>query len=112
MTETRTSYSPTSSSRASKNRCCSTVTFPTIILSNHDVEVGQGSPKKLEAAIEGLVTSAEQAGMSRDGVQSLRQLMTEYEDVFMLKLVADHGECKAPSPQSARRCRSRNNVNS
>jgi hypothetical protein len=40
-------------------------------------------------AIEGLLTSAEQAGMSRDGVQSLRQLVTECKDVFRLKLGAD-----------------------
>jgi hypothetical protein len=33
MTGTRTSYSPTSSSRASKNGRCSAVTFPTVILS-------------------------------------------------------------------------------
>jgi hypothetical protein len=40
-------------------------------------------------AIEGLLTSAEKAGMSRDGIQSLRQLVTECKDVFRLKLVAD-----------------------
>jgi hypothetical protein len=43
----------------------------------HDVDVGQGSPGELADAIEGFVTSADQAGMSRDGVQSLRQLVTE-----------------------------------
>jgi hypothetical protein len=37
----------------------------------HDVDVGQGSPEELADAIECLLTSAEQAGMSRDGVQSL-----------------------------------------
>jgi hypothetical protein len=47
----------------------------------HDVDVGQGSPEKLADAIEGLITRAEQAGMSRDGVQSLRQLVTECIDV-------------------------------
>jgi hypothetical protein len=36
----------------------------------HDVDVGQGSPEDLADAIEGLLTSAEQAGMPRDGVQS------------------------------------------
>jgi hypothetical protein len=36
----------------------------------HDVDVGQGSPEELADASEGLITSAEQAGMSRDGVQS------------------------------------------
>jgi hypothetical protein len=41
----------------------------------HDVDVGQGSPEELADAIEGLLTSDEQAGMSRDGVQSLRQLV-------------------------------------
>jgi hypothetical protein len=43
----------------------------------HDVDVGQGSPEELEDDIEGLLTSAEKAGMSTDGVQSLRQLVTE-----------------------------------
>jgi hypothetical protein len=43
----------------------------------HDVDVGQGSPEELADAIEGLITSAEQADMSLDGVQSLRQLITE-----------------------------------
>jgi hypothetical protein len=43
----------------------------------HDVDVGQGSPEELADAIEGFITSAEQGGMSSDGVQSLRQLVTE-----------------------------------
>jgi hypothetical protein len=55
----------------------------------HDEDVGQGSPEELADAIEGLLTSAEQAGMSRDGVQSLRQLVTECKDDFRLKLGAD-----------------------
>jgi hypothetical protein len=55
----------------------------------HDVDVGQGSPEELADAIDGLITSAKQAGMSRDGVQSLRQLVTECNDVFRLKLGAD-----------------------
>jgi hypothetical protein len=55
----------------------------------HDVDVGQGSPEEMADAIEGLLTSAEQAGMSRNGVQSLRQLVTECKDVFRLKLGAD-----------------------
>jgi hypothetical protein len=55
----------------------------------HDVDVGQGSPVELADAIEGLITSAEQADMSRNGVQSLRQLVTECKDVFRLKLGAD-----------------------
>jgi hypothetical protein len=55
----------------------------------HDVDVGQGSPEELAEAIEGFITSVEQAGMSRDGVQSLRQLVTECKDVFRLKHGAD-----------------------
>jgi hypothetical protein len=55
----------------------------------HDVDVGQGSPERLADVIEGLITSAEKAGMSLDDVQSLRQLVTECKDVFMLKLGAD-----------------------
>jgi hypothetical protein len=51
--------------------------------------VGQGSPEELADAIEGLLTSAEQTGMSRDGVQSLRQLVTEWKEVFRLKLGGD-----------------------
>jgi hypothetical protein len=57
----------------------------------HDVDVGQGSPgpEELADAIEGFTTSSEQAGMPLDGVQSLRQLVTECKDVFRLKLGAD-----------------------
>jgi hypothetical protein len=55
----------------------------------HDVDVGQGSPLELADAIEGLITSAKQAGMFLGGVQSLRQLVAECKDVFMLKLGAD-----------------------
>jgi hypothetical protein len=55
----------------------------------HNVDVGQGSPEELADTIEGLLTSAETAGTSRDGVQSLRQLVTECKDVFRLKLGAD-----------------------
>jgi hypothetical protein len=36
-----------------------------------------------------MITSAEKSGMSRDGVQSLRQLVTECKDVFRLKLGAE-----------------------
>jgi hypothetical protein len=43
----------------------------------HDGVVGKVSPEELVDAIEGLITSTEQAGMSQDGVQSLRQLVTE-----------------------------------
>jgi hypothetical protein len=56
----------------------------------HDADVGQRSPEELADAIEGLTTSAYQAGLYRDGVQSLRQLMTECKDVFRLKFGADH----------------------
>jgi hypothetical protein len=55
----------------------------------HDVDLGQGSPEELADAIEGLITSAEKAGMSWDGVQSLRQFVTECKDVIRLKLGAD-----------------------
>jgi hypothetical protein len=55
----------------------------------NDVDVGQGSPEELAVAIECFITSAEQASMSRDGFQSLRQLVTECKDVFRLKLGAD-----------------------
>jgi hypothetical protein len=55
----------------------------------HDADVGQGSPEELADTIEGLLTSAEKAVMSRDGAQSLRQLETECKDVFRLKLGAD-----------------------
>jgi hypothetical protein len=58
-------------------------------IDHHDVDVGQGSPEELADAIEGLFTSAEQAGMSRDGVQSWRHLVTECKDVFRLKLGVD-----------------------
>jgi hypothetical protein len=52
----------------------------------HDVEVGQGNPEELALTIEDLVRSAEPAGISQDGVQSLRKLMSLYEDVFRLKM--------------------------
>jgi hypothetical protein len=63
--------------------------IPDDAIDYHVVVVGQGSPEELADAIEGLITSSEQAGMSRDGVQSLRQLVTECRDVFRLKLGAD-----------------------
>jgi hypothetical protein len=55
----------------------------------HDVNVGQGSPQELADAIEVYNTSAEQAGMSRDDLQGLRQLVTECRDVFRPKLGAE-----------------------
>jgi hypothetical protein len=82
----------------------------------HDVDVGQGSPEELADAIENFSTSAEQAGMSRDGVQSLRQLVTECKDVFRLKLAQmlrrPSCECEASCHQAARRCRTRVDVSS
>jgi hypothetical protein len=54
-----------------------------------DVDVGKGSSEELADAIEIFLTSAEQEGMCRDGVQSLRQLVTECKDVFRLKLGVD-----------------------
>jgi hypothetical protein len=68
----------------------STATFPDDDpIDYHDVDLGQGSPEELADAIEGLLTSAEQAVMSRDSVQSLRQLVTKCNEVFRLKLGAD-----------------------
>jgi hypothetical protein len=55
----------------------------------HDVDVEQGSAEELADAIKGLITSAEQTDMLLYGVQSLRQFVTEYKDVFRLKLGAD-----------------------
>jgi hypothetical protein len=55
----------------------------------HDVDVRQGSPEELADAIEGFITTSEQSGMSRDGVQSVRQLRAECKKVFRLKLGAD-----------------------
>jgi hypothetical protein len=43
----------------------------------HDVDVREGSPEELANAIEVFIKSPEQAGIPRDGVQSLRQLVTE-----------------------------------
>jgi hypothetical protein len=59
------------------------------LIDYYDVDVGQGIPEELADAIEGFITRTEQAGMSRDGVQSLRQLVTECKDVFKLKFGAD-----------------------
>jgi hypothetical protein len=55
----------------------------------HDMDVRQGSPKELVDSIECFITSAEQTGMSRDGLQSLRQFVAECKDVFRLKLGTD-----------------------
>jgi hypothetical protein len=58
--------------------------------------------------MEGFMKSAEKASMSRDGAQSLRQLMTEYEDVFRRKLGADPlANVRSHFYQAARRCRTR-----
>jgi hypothetical protein len=77
----------------------------------HDVDAGQGSPEELADVIEGVITSAEQAGMSRDGVQILRQLVTEGR----FQAQAWRGpscECEVPCHQAARRCRTRADVSS
>jgi hypothetical protein len=55
----------------------------------YDEDVGQGSQEELADAVEGFITSTEKAGISRDGVQSLRQMVTECKDVFGLNLGAD-----------------------
>jgi hypothetical protein len=55
----------------------------------HDVDVGQGSPKELADAIENFITRVEKVDMSRDGVQSLQQLVTDFMIDFWLKLGAD-----------------------
>jgi hypothetical protein len=69
----------------------------------HDVEGGKGSPEELTAAFEGLVTSAEKADMSRDGEQSLRQLVTECKDVLKAQAGRRSScECEAPSNQATR----------
>jgi hypothetical protein len=52
----------------------------------HDVDIGQGSPEELAEAFKVFINRAEQAGMSRDGVQSWRQLATECKDVFRINL--------------------------
>jgi hypothetical protein len=68
----------------------------------------------LADAVEDFVTSAEQASMSQDGVQSLRQLVTECKDVFRLKpgaeipanvkpLVIKLSNCAEPVRMSARK---------
>jgi hypothetical protein len=54
-----------------------------------DVDLGQGSQEELADAIEGFITSAKQACMSRDGVKIFRQLVTECKDVFRLKIGSD-----------------------
>jgi hypothetical protein len=51
----------------------------------HDVDVEQGIREELADAIEGLIANAEQAGMSRDGVQRLRQLVTECKVLCVAK---------------------------
>jgi hypothetical protein len=52
----------------------------------HNGDVGQGSPEELADAIEDLITSAQQADMSWDGVHILQQLVIECKDVFRLNL--------------------------
>jgi hypothetical protein len=95
MTGTMTWYSPTSSSRASNN---SRGEIPDDdCIDYHDVEAGQGSPDELAAATEGLVMSAEQARMSRDGVQSLRRLVIQCEDAYQAQaMLKTSSECEPP----------------
>jgi hypothetical protein len=77
------------------------------------VDIGQGSSGELVDAIGGLVTGAEQAGMSQDGVQCLRQWVSESKDVFRLKLGADPpANVEAPCYQAARMSRTRANISS
>jgi hypothetical protein len=88
----------------------------------HDVDVEQGRSEELADAIEGMITSAERAGMSKDGAQSLRLLVSECKDIFRLDRVQGHFQAQAgrrPSckyeascHQGARRCRTRANVSS
>jgi hypothetical protein len=79
----------------------------------HDEDVWQGSPAELADAIEGLLTSAEQAGMSRDGIQSLRQLVIECKDIFQAQAWRRPScECESSCHQAARRCSTRANVSS
>jgi hypothetical protein len=78
----------------------------------HVVDVGQGIPEELADGIEATITSAEKPGMSRDVVQSLRQLVT-----VQGRIQAQAGrrlscECEAPCHQAARRCRTRADVSS
>jgi hypothetical protein len=55
----------------------------------YDVDVEKKIPEELADAIEGFITSTLKSDMSQDGVQSLRQLVTECKDVLRLKLGAD-----------------------
>jgi hypothetical protein len=52
------------------------------LIDYHDVDVGQESLEELADAIEGLMTSADQTGMSRNGVQSLRQFVLRVQGRF------------------------------
>jgi hypothetical protein len=79
----------------------------------HDVDVGQGSLEELTDAIEVLITSAEQAGMSWHGVQRLRHLVTELNILFQAQAWRRPScECESPCHQAARRCITRANVSS
>jgi hypothetical protein len=75
--------------RASRSRLFSTDIPDDDSIDYHDVDVRQEIPEELADAIEGFITSSEQAGMSRDCVQRLRQFVIECKDVFRLKLGAD-----------------------
>jgi hypothetical protein len=77
----------------------------------HDVDVGKGSPEELADAIEGLITSAEQAGMYSG-------LCSDFETVgdgVQARVQAQAGrrpscKCESPCHQASRRCRTRANV--
>jgi hypothetical protein len=79
----------------------------------HDVDVRQGSPEELADAIESLLTSAEQAGMYRDGLQRLTTVCDRVQGRFQAQdWRRSSCECEAPCHQAARRCRTRANVSS
>jgi hypothetical protein len=81
----------------------------------HDVDVGQGSPEELVDAIEGLLTNAEQAGMSRDPGWCT-EFTTVYDRVqgrFQAQAWRRPScKCETCRHQAARRCRTRANVSS
>jgi hypothetical protein len=78
----------------------------------HDVDVGQGIPEELADAIEGLLTSAEQAGMYLDSGQSLT-VGDRVQGRFQAQdWRRPSCECEAPFHQAARRCRTHANVSS
>jgi hypothetical protein len=74
MTGTMTCHRPTSNLRVSREQSLFYGDIPhDNPIDYHDIEVGQGIPEELADSVEGLVTSAEQAGIPLDSAQSLRQ---------------------------------------